>query len=526
MDPPRAGHLAIALSGGGHRATLFAVGALLALVDRGLNRDVAQISSVSGGSIANAFVAQRCHFDQLGPGDLDPVAAELVGTIVNRGVLTRRWITGIIGCSIAAGLAAGALLWVLGVPAVLIPFISLIVSFGLLLTSGLVVQRLLDRRYFRPDGKTGTLGSLADRTVEHTFCSTDLVLGQPVYFSSWGGGSAWRRTARTGGAPSGLRYGADNLALAEVVRASSAFPGIPPLRLRVDAKLAGPVRSKSRGDAAPPGTLFLADGGLWNNLGSHVLREDGVVRGTEGAGRAMVLLCVNSSAASAASAPATYSIPVVAQFAALFRTLRVLTVNTVQPRVDAVAEAMARRNAAGTRPGPLDPLDVVVDLTSVRRHEVSIRALCRDRAQLRRSDPVHDRYHREVVEHLAAWAATVDGDPSPADSTRLSALVRDALGDRPEGSAEGIGLLDVEILDDLDAQGWWATLRSHTGPENLAVRTTLDRVDRENAAELVLRGYANTWLSSLLIDSRNGGSAPPPPAAHIVERVHRMVGQP
>jgi hypothetical protein len=58
------------------------------------------------------------------------------------------------------------------------------------------------------------------------------------------------------------------------------------------------------------------------------------------------------------------------------------------------------------------------------------------------------------------------------------------------------------------------------------VRTTLDRVDRENAAELVLRGYANTWLSSLLIDSRNGGSAPPPPAAHIVERVHRMVVQP
>jgi hypothetical protein len=528
VDPPRTGHLAVALSGGGHRATLFALGALLALVDRGLNRDVAQISSVSGGSIANAFIAQRCHFDRLEPGDLDPVAAELIGTIVERGVLTPRWIVAIIGCSIGAGVASGALLWFVGVPAVVIPFVSLVVAFGLLLTSGLVVQRLLDRRYFRPAGATGKLGALADRTVEHTFCSTDLVLGQPVYFSSWGGGSAWRRTARSGGISAGLRYGADSLSLAEVVRASSAFPGIPPLRLRVDAKL-GPVRRPRRdadgaGRRRPPGTLFLADGGLWNNLGSHVLREDGMVRGAEGAGREMVLLCVNSSAASAASAPATYSIPVVAQFAALFRTLRVLTVNTVQPRVDAVAEAMARRNAAGTRPGPLDPLDIVVDLASVRRHEVSIRALCRDRDQLRRSDPVHDRYHRDVVEHLAAWAASVAGGPSATDSARLTALVHDALADRPEGTPEGIGLLDVEILDDLDAQGWWTTLRSHTGPENLTVRTTLDRVDRDNAAELVLRGYANTWLSSMLVDSRGGGSTPPPPAADIVARVHRMVG--
>ena len=90
MDTPSDGHLAVALSGGGHRATLFALGALLALVDRGLNRRVAQISSVSGGSIANAFVAQRCHFDQLRPGELDPVAADLVATIVTRGLLTQR----------------------------------------------------------------------------------------------------------------------------------------------------------------------------------------------------------------------------------------------------------------------------------------------------------------------------------------------------------------------------------------------------------------------------------------------------
>ena len=516
MDPPPNGQLAVALSGGGHRATLFALGALLALVDRGLNRRVAQISSVSGGSIANAFVAQRCHFDQLGPGELDPVAAELVSTIVTRGVMTERSIIAIVGGAIVAGVAAGALLWTVGLPSVLIPFVGLIVAFGLLLSTGLLVQRQLDRRYFRREGAAGTLGSLGDRTVEHAFCSTDLVLGQPVYFSSWGGGSSWRATGRTGTTRSVLRYGADNLSLAEVVRASSAFPGIPPLRLRVDAKLAAPARGGRGSGRTPPGVLFLADGGLWNNLGSHVLREDGILHGEVGAGRGMPMLCVNSSAAGATSAPVTYSIPVVAQFAALFRTLRVLTVNTVQPRVDAITEAMARRNASGTRPGPLDPLEVVVDLTSVRRHEAAVGSLCRDRAG--RADPV------DLVGRLESWAAEVRGAPSVADNTRLAELVLRALAAEPTGACDDVGVLTFEVVESLVTEQWWTTLRSSTGPETLSVRTTLDRVDRTQASELLLRGYANTWLSSLLLDPR-GGAAPPPPAGDIVPRVHRMVGR-
>ena len=378
-------------------------------------------------------------------------------------------------------------------PRRLIPFVGLIVAFGLLLSTGLLVQRQLDRRYFRREGAAGTLGSLGDRTVEHAFCSTDLVLGQPVYFSSWGGGSSWRATGRTGTTRSVLRYGADNLSLAEVVRASSAFPGIPPLRLRVDAKLAAPARGGRGSGRTPPGVLFLADGGLWNNLGSHVLREDGILHGEVGAGRGMPMLCVNSSAAGATSAPVTYSIPVVAQFAALFRTLRVLTVNTVQPRVDAITEAMARRNASGTRPGPLDPLEVVVDLTSVRRHEAAVGSLCRDRAG--RADPV------DLVGRLESWAAEVRGAPSVADNTRLAELVLGALAAEPTGACDDVGMLTFDVVESLVTEQWWTTLRSSTGPETLSVRTTLDRVDRTQASELLLRGYANTWLSSLLLDA-------------------------
>ncbi|HLG01448.1 MAG TPA: hypothetical protein VI916_13355 [Acidimicrobiia bacterium] len=51
-----------ALSGGGHRATAWGVGALAALVETGASADVVSVSSVSGGSIANGFVAASGDF--------------------------------------------------------------------------------------------------------------------------------------------------------------------------------------------------------------------------------------------------------------------------------------------------------------------------------------------------------------------------------------------------------------------------------------------------------------------------------
>jgi hypothetical protein len=54
MGPPR-NWLGIALSGGGHRASLLSLGALLYVVDSGMNARVRTVTSVSGGSITNAF---------------------------------------------------------------------------------------------------------------------------------------------------------------------------------------------------------------------------------------------------------------------------------------------------------------------------------------------------------------------------------------------------------------------------------------------------------------------------------------
>ncbi|HUL83046.1 MAG TPA: hypothetical protein VL131_12945 [Gammaproteobacteria bacterium] len=49
--------IGVALSGGGHRATAYALGVLVYLVDSGLNTRVRTVASVSGGSILNAFIA-------------------------------------------------------------------------------------------------------------------------------------------------------------------------------------------------------------------------------------------------------------------------------------------------------------------------------------------------------------------------------------------------------------------------------------------------------------------------------------
>src|SRR5687767_7272041 len=49
--------IALCLSGGGHRATVFALGALLYLVDAGLHRRIRLVSSVSGGSLTSGFLA-------------------------------------------------------------------------------------------------------------------------------------------------------------------------------------------------------------------------------------------------------------------------------------------------------------------------------------------------------------------------------------------------------------------------------------------------------------------------------------
>jgi hypothetical protein len=109
--------LGIALSGGGHRATLFTLGALLYLVDSGANQRVSAVASVSGGSITNGYVAQECDFGTVKVPEFDAIARHLVEMIVRGGLLSFRHGIGLLFAAVLLGLSGATMLaWFFAYP--------------------------------------------------------------------------------------------------------------------------------------------------------------------------------------------------------------------------------------------------------------------------------------------------------------------------------------------------------------------------------------------------------------------------
>src|SRR5207244_1033292 len=66
---------------------LFGLGVLLYLMDVGKNREVVSISSVSGGSLTNAYVGLRGTYSKQDLEDFRSIAGQLARQIANRGTL-------------------------------------------------------------------------------------------------------------------------------------------------------------------------------------------------------------------------------------------------------------------------------------------------------------------------------------------------------------------------------------------------------------------------------------------------------
>src|SRR5213593_3760436 len=103
----------VALSGGGHRASLFGLGVLLCLVDTEENRRVTSIASVSGGSITNGYVAKTLSFETTNGAAFRAAVQPLVHTLAVRGTFQSargfRIVPLIPGIVFAAALAFGPL---------------------------------------------------------------------------------------------------------------------------------------------------------------------------------------------------------------------------------------------------------------------------------------------------------------------------------------------------------------------------------------------------------------------------------
>jgi NTE family protein len=218
----RAG-IALCLSGGGFRATLFHLGALRRLNETGVLAKLDTISSVSGGSIMAAFMATGVRW---------PLSAPIPPDVWDRDVAqpVRRFA--------ARNLRTPAMLGRL-----LAPWDT---SAGV---------RALMRGYARALPPAATLASLPEHP-RFVFCATDLCFGVNFVFERERAGDY--RLGYLSPPPAGWH-------VARAVAASSCFPPVfNPMPIDV------PADSFKRGrweSPAAPEDVRLSDGGLYDNLG-------------------------------------------------------------------------------------------------------------------------------------------------------------------------------------------------------------------------------------------------------------------
>ena len=284
----------------------------------------------------------------------------------------------------------------------------------------------------------------------------------------------WRRLSVSKGDPKHFwmqTFDGGDQSIAGIVRASAAFPGIPPRRVSM------PDDPNPKFPAGLPKVAFLADGGLWNNLGTQVLREDrflgrygeledGVLRPYFSAdGFGIPLLCYNGSAQLRPSHPFVYRVPGLALAMSLFRVAGILSANTVTPRVDAMRKEFRRRTLAGERPSYRSPADLVADLRPLTP---------------------------QVLDELR-------------DATWREESIRRSGPPQPTGSYSVPGLGTIADWDRLLDSSAWKTLVAKHGSQPVETATTLDRIDLSCAKALILRGYLNTYLLTLFLAPLNPG---------------------
>ncbi|HEU4701939.1 MAG TPA: patatin-like phospholipase family protein [Conexibacter sp.] len=337
---------ALSFSGGGHRACVFALGALLYLADAERCRQVVSISSVSGGSVANGYVAQRLDLLSATREEVEAAVGDVARCVAGRGVLFGATITWIYLALLALVLVASALgPWLLPIA---LPLQLLVLLVGLLLVvpalallRGIVCGRAFAATLFSPAGEPTRLADV-HRGVDHVICATDLHAGEHVYFS--------------GDFVCAYRFGLGvpgDLPLHAAVQASAAFPGAFPVRwlrtrrFRFQAGADGGERAR---------WLALHDGGVYDNmadqwprgLAARLRRWEQL---TPGFREADELVVVNGSAGLGWSGARSLGLPLVGELAALLRDKSVLydNGNSVRRQELVASFDLAERQREGMR---------------------------------------------------------------------------------------------------------------------------------------------------------------------------------
>jgi Patatin-like phospholipase len=324
--------LAVSLSGGGHRATLFDLGALIYLVDAGANKQVTSIASVSGGSLTNGFVGQTLDFRSTDSTSFrTKVAAPLAAQIANRGTLFAPFLTKLYLMALVVGavLVFTPIRWTSGTWYWRsLAFLFLMTVWGWLFGKrGVVCAHAFQKTLYSPDGRPTPLSRLKKTGLEHVICATELQSAEQVCFSG-----EFVYTFLLGhGEP-------DDLPLARAVQASAAFPGgFPPVFLPTARHKFNAAPNLPGGPSRLPKWLVMSDGGVYDNMGDQWARgiRDRLKRWPElGNGRLPPtrLIAVNASARVPWKPFRQAFVPLIGELFALLRVNDVMYINTTNVR--------------------------------------------------------------------------------------------------------------------------------------------------------------------------------------------------
>lgn len=310
--------VAVALSGGGHRAALFGLGALLYLADAGVNRRVASIASVSGGSMANGYVAQEVDYRAADAESFSDVIAPLAYRLCQGGTLfasgfTRLYlgVLGLTGLSTFATwlLPLGCLLRLGAFVAAVLLWASVVAG-----ARGRVCARAFRTVLYSRAGRPTLLSDIHGEGVTHVFCATDLQAGEQVYFSD-----RFVCSYRLGwGSPA-------ELYLADAVQASACLPGAFPPRYLPVAR----HRFAKGALESLPRWMVLSDGGVYDNMADQWTQglAQRAKRWPDHAGELAephALVVVNASAGLGFQRIARHAVPALGELFSLLRVKDIL----------------------------------------------------------------------------------------------------------------------------------------------------------------------------------------------------------
>lgn len=317
--------LGVALSGGGHRASLFAVGPLLYLAESGKIQTVSSVSSVSGGSITNAYLSAHLDVQDTDLEELKNTLATLSYVISHKGTLwayVGTWVyLSLLGVLGIATLGAWWLPWAWWLKA--ITFSAVISVLGIVLGLRGAICGKAFARLLKVNGQPPKLREIPT-SVDHVFCSTDLHAGEHVYFSG-----RFVCSYRFGWGSPG------NIDLHDVVQASAALPGAFPPRWFKTAT--HNFVDSGDADAAKSASMVLVDGGVYDNMADQwtlgvPIRNARWASHNPNLHEPEVIVVVNASGGLNWSAQSRLRTPLIGELLALLRDKDVLYDNGTSVR--------------------------------------------------------------------------------------------------------------------------------------------------------------------------------------------------